>query len=146
MTISRSEPEGRNVIRIVAALAMNDEGKALLVRKRGTSAFMQPGGKMLEGEPPLIALEREIREELGCGVDRGSARNLGTFSAPAANEPGSTVQAELFAVRLSGTVEAQAEIEEAIWVDPADLQGLVLAPLTENHAMPLAREWKGLRS
>jgi 8-oxo-dGTP diphosphatase len=146
MTISRSDPDPASVIRIVAALAMNEDGKTLLVRKRGTSAFMQPGGKPIAGEQPLIALDREIREELGCGVAPGSDRNLGTFSAPAANEPGSTVQAELFAIRLSGEAEAQAEIEEAIWVDPFALGGLVLAPLTETHVMPLARELKGLNA
>ena len=144
MTLSRSEPRAARVIRIVAALAMNEDGKTLLVRKRGTAAFMQPGGKPNAGEQPLVALDREIREELGCGVQPGSGRNLGTFSAPAANEPGSTVRAELFAIRLSGVAEAQAEIEEAIWVDPFALDGLVLAPLTETHVMPLAREMKRL--
>ncbi|MEA3046439.1 MAG: hypothetical protein QOJ53_771 [Sphingomonadales bacterium] len=143
MTTSRSDPDAANVIRIVAALAMDGEGKTLLVRKRGTSAFMQPGGKLRDGELPLVALEREIREELGCGVEAGSGRALGTFSAPAANEPGSTVCAQLFAVRLSGQARAQAEIEEAIWVDPATSEGLTLAPLTETCVMPLARALKG---
>ena len=32
-------------IRIVAALIRDEAGRVLLVRKRGTAAFMQPGGK-----------------------------------------------------------------------------------------------------
>ncbi|QPQ56355.1 NUDIX domain-containing protein [Allosphingosinicella flava] len=135
-----------NVIRIVAGLVMDEDGRTLLVRKRGTAAFMQPGGKMADGEEPFAALEREIREELGCGVKAGSSQELGHFIAPAANEPDCTVDAQLFAVTLDGEAKAQAEIEEAIWIDPAKLDGLTLAPLTANHVMPLAREMKGLNA
>ena len=34
-----------NVISVVAALIRDEQGRVLLVRKRGTAAFMQPGGK-----------------------------------------------------------------------------------------------------
>lgn len=117
---------------------MNPQGKTLLVRKRGTSAFMQPGGKLMDGESPLVALEREIGEELGCTILPGSSRSLGTFVAPAANEVGWMVEAQLYAVTLDGDAQAQAEIDEAIWIDPAALDGLDLAPLSRDHVMPLA--------
>jgi 8-oxo-dGTP diphosphatase len=54
-----------NPIRIVAALIRDDAGRVLLVRKRGTAAFMQPGGKRDPGEDDVTALAREIDEELG---------------------------------------------------------------------------------
>ena len=41
-------------------------GGVLLVRKHGTAAFMQPGGKLNKGESDVAALSREIIEELGC--------------------------------------------------------------------------------
>ena len=81
------------VIRIVAALIRDEAGRVLLVRKRGTAAFMQPGGKRDPGEDDVAALTREIDEELGCGVVPGSVTALGVFDAPAANEPGRRVQA-----------------------------------------------------
>ena len=56
------------VIRIVAAVVADERGRLLLVRKRGTTAFMQPGGKLEPGESPVDALAREIREELGVGI------------------------------------------------------------------------------
>jgi 8-oxo-dGTP diphosphatase len=55
-------------IEIVAALICDQAGRVLLVRKRGTAAFMQPGGKRDPGEDDIAALSREIAEELGCDL------------------------------------------------------------------------------
>jgi 8-oxo-dGTP pyrophosphatase MutT (NUDIX family) len=41
---------GIDTINIVAALIIDGAGRVLLVRKRGTDAFMQPGGKRDAGE------------------------------------------------------------------------------------------------
>lgn len=125
-------------IRVVAALVVED-GRVLLVRKAGTQAFMQPGGKLEPGEGAQPALRRELQEELGCGFDDASARRLGRFEAPAANEPGRIVSAEIWRVSLNGRPAALAEIEELAWVDPAAPGGLVLAPLTRDVVLPLAR-------
>jgi 8-oxo-dGTP pyrophosphatase MutT (NUDIX family) len=81
------ELEGK-VFRIVAALVLDERQRVLLVRKTGTRAFMQPGGKLQDSESDLAALERELGEELKCSVRPGSPVFLGTFSAPAANETG----------------------------------------------------------
>jgi 8-oxo-dGTP diphosphatase len=142
MTISRSEAAGAKVVGIVAAVILNDAGDTLLVRKRGTAAFMQPGGKPARDETEVGALEREIFEELGCALEPGSCRRLGRFSAPAANEPGWTVEADLFSATLLGEIRLDAEIEEAVWIDPDVEPCLHLAPLTRNHALPLARDLK----
>lgn len=75
------------VIRIVAAVVLDEAQRVLVVRKRGTSSFMQPGGKIEPGESPVQALAREVGEELGTGFDASTVRALGRFSAPAANEP-----------------------------------------------------------
>ena len=127
------------VISIVAALIRDEDGRLLLVRKRGTSAFMQPGGKRDAGESDVAALTREIDEELGCEVVAGSVRPLGLFDAPAANEPGFRVQAAVYALDVAGPVMPQAEIEEAVWADATMLAQLQLAPLTRDHVLPLAR-------
>ena len=63
-----------NVISVVAALIRDEDGRVLLVRKRGTAAFMQPGGKRDPGESDIQALARELGEELGCRVAETSAR------------------------------------------------------------------------
>jgi 8-oxo-dGTP pyrophosphatase MutT (NUDIX family) len=123
-------------IRIAAAVIVDGEGRTLLVRKRGTRAFMQAGGKVATDETPLEALARELREELACGFAE-PPRPLGHFRAPAANEPGRSVDAELFAVRIEGEIRPACEIEAAIWHDPGDLVSIVLAPLTRDHVLPL---------
>lgn len=130
------------LIRIVAAVVLDGSGQTLLVRKRGTAAFMQPGGKPDEGEADFGALEREIAEELGCGLEPASCRRLGRFRAPAANEPSWAVEAVLFSARLSGEIRLDSEIEEALWVDPDGDTGVELAPLTRAYALPLARGLK----
>ena len=127
------------IIRIAAALLLGPNGHILLVRKRGTQAFMQPGGKIDPGEQPLQALARELLEELGLRIDPAQARYLGVFSAPAANEPGFEVQADLFLVHISQPVVAAAEIEEVQWIDPQGDGGLVLAPLTRDLVLPFYR-------
>ncbi len=137
MTISRSEPPA---IPIATAVIVDDRGRTLRVRKRGTQAHMQPGGKVGSDESSAEAPARELREELGCDV-RGAPRPLGRFSAPAANEMGSTVEAELFAVELLGNIAPAAEIEDARWHHPDDVPAFVLAPLTRDHVVPLVRQW-----
>lgn len=125
-------------IPVVAALIRDDAKRVLLVRKRGTTAFMQPGGKPGVGEGELAALGRELREELGCRVVEGTQRSLGRFSAIAANEPGCMVDAVVYAVNVEGPIVPQAEIAEAVWVDPGRPGALELAPLTRDHLLPLA--------
>jgi 8-oxo-dGTP diphosphatase len=125
-------------IRIVAALIRDEEGRVLLVRKRGTSAFMQPGGKLDAGEDDHAALSREISEELGCLVVPASIQPLGAFDAVAANEPGFRVEANLYHADVTGEITPGREIDEAIWVDPASPPDVHLAPLTRDHVLPLA--------
>jgi 8-oxo-dGTP diphosphatase len=126
------------IISVVAALIRDNDGRVLLVRKRGTAAFMQPGGKRDAGESDVAALAREIDEELGCRVIDNSAQPLGVFDAESANEPGFRVRAAVYAVDVEGAIEPKAEIEQVVWVDPGALPDLHFAPLTRDHVLPLA--------
>ncbi|QAY64203.1 NUDIX domain-containing protein [Xylanimonas allomyrinae] len=132
------------VLHIVAAVVVRD-GRFLLVRKRGTSAFMQVGGKIEPEERPLDALVREVEEEIGVALDADAVRPLGRFRATAANEPGHVVDAHAFDVDLPPGAEPRplAELAELVWVDPASpVAPLPIAPLsldliaawTERHA------------
>ncbi len=133
------EPGAAFTIRIAAALIDNDAGRLLLVRKSGTKWFMQPGGKIEVGESALSALRRELKEEIGLQLTDEDARHLGRFAAPAANEPGHTVEAEIFHVRVQHLPKTRSEIEEAVWVTHIEAMSLPLAPLTRDHILPLSR-------
>lgn len=125
------------VIAIVAAIVLDEDGRLLVVRKRGTSVFIQPGGKIEAGESAVEALAREVREELGVGVV--DVRELGHHSAVAANEPGHLVEADLFSVRLAGEPQVCAELEEMRWIDPAEPGDIALAPLTAGAVLDWVR-------
>nr|WP_314575172.1 NUDIX domain-containing protein [uncultured Pseudomonas sp.] len=127
------------VIRIAAALLIGADGRTLLVRKRGTQAFMQPGGKIDAGESAAEALVRELHEELGLVIAPEHAQFLGEFSAVAANEPGFEVNCQLYQLQVEQEVVPAAEIEEIVWVDAASIDHLHLAPLTRDSILPLYR-------
>ncbi len=127
------------VIRIAAAVILDDAKRTLLVRKRGTTAFMQAGGKIEAGEAPMAALRRELREELDLVFDLAASRHMGRFTAVAANESGCLVEAEVYHVSADAPVRPRAEIEEAVWVDPFAPGDLPLAPLTRDAVLPLVR-------
>jgi len=127
------------VIRIAAALLIGADGRTLLVRKRGTQAFMQPGGKIDAGESAPVALVRELYEELGLQVLPEHAQFLGEFSAVAANEPGFEVNCQLYRLDIGQEVAPAAEIEEVVWVDAGEVDHLHLAPLTRDSILPLYR-------
>lgn len=124
-------------IRIAAALIENGRGEMLLVRKAGTRAFMQAGGKIEPHEQPIEALGRELAEELNWAGDIDAASYLGCFKAAAANEPGQTVEAELFLLRARGGMRANGEIDAMVWVNPTQARALDLAPLTQRCVLPL---------
>jgi 8-oxo-dGTP diphosphatase len=132
-----------NVIRIAAAVISDSQGRLLLVRKRGTTAFMQAGGKIDEGEAPAQALIRELAEELNLFVDADALVSLGIFEATAANEPDHLVSAQLFALTSDSEMKPCAEIEDVVWVKVDEARLLALAPLTREHVLSLHREKLG---
>lgn len=123
-----------HVLDIVTAVIRDDRGRMLLVRKRGTTTFMKPGGKRDDGEDDLTTLARELDEELGCRLV--SAELLGHFSASAANEAGFTVRSATYLALVEGDIDARAEIEELAWIDPAAPGDLRLAPLLTEKVLP----------
>ncbi|WP_329609247.1 TetR family transcriptional regulator [Arthrobacter sp. ATA002] len=132
------------VLTLSAVLVRDPAGRILLVRKRGTTKFMQPGGKLEPGESFSAAAAREMKEEIGLDVQESDLESLGDWYGPAANEDNTFINAGLFAYSLPNTggapgagAVAAAEIEELLWTDPA--QALVrddISPLLRDHILP----------
>lgn len=125
---------------IVSAVVMRDgDGRVLTVRKSGSELFMFPGGKLDPGEGFAEAAVREAHEELGVVLDLEALIPLGRFDAPAANEDGFTVVAEVFEHPLVGDPVASAEIAELAWVHPTDSLRADIAPLLRDAVFPALR-------
>ncbi len=135
-TVTSDQPVARS-IRVSAAVITDDEGRLLVVRKAGTTAFMQPGGKPEPGETAAETLSRELGEEVGIHIAPEHLRALGEFTAAAANEPGFEVVADVFAADI-GTQHpvVAAEIAELRWITRADADELEIAPLAREYFLP----------
>ncbi len=123
-------------IKVAAAVLVDDGGRTLVVRKRGTHFFMQPGGKIDAGETPEQALVRELREELDLEIDVRHLEPFGSYTALAANEDDTLVEASMFRLSHDGPFRPNAEIEEVLWYPDEFEAGHQLAPLTRDHVIP----------
>lgn len=126
------------IIHVSAVVLRDPEGRVLLVRKRGTHMWMNPGGKPEAGESPAECASRELREELGLELEPSGLRALGRFAAPAANEDGFSVVADVleWPHALVSTPKPAAEIEAVRWCGASELDDASLAPLFVQAIAP----------
>lgn len=130
-----SEPTtpSRHIVKV--GLAAIEDGRLLLVRKRGSEIHILPGGKPESDEDDIAALRREIEEELGCALAPMPAF-LGEFTDQVAGEVSTTVTVRLYAGALEGEPRPRSEIESLHWFSPDDADGTRLAPSLENQIVP----------
>lgn len=139
-TISHLKQNGKiamsnlNTITVASAIIANQQGQLLLVRKKNTRAFMQVGGKLEVDEAAEQALKREIQEEIGCEV--AQLRFIQTYHTQAANEPDHQLVSHTFWVTIKGEPQIQAELAEMLWLDIAQKDDYLLAPLTRELIIP----------
>lgn len=106
---------------VVSAVDLRDAtGRVLTVRKRGTAAFMHPGGKPEQGETAAECALREVEEELGLVLDAERLELVAVHRTAAANEAGRPLIASVFRhPHLSDVtgpvVHPAGEIDEVRW-------------------------------
>lgn len=126
------------VITVSAICFERADGAVLTVRKRGTVAWMLPGGKPEPGETAAECAVREVREELGVEIALDRLEPMGEFDTHAANEPGWALRASVFRTRDAIEPRAQAEIEAVRWIDPSvGVHDEAEAPLNRELVFPL---------
>ncbi|MBD1395956.1 NUDIX domain-containing protein [Pontibacter sp. JH31] len=97
------------------------DGKILSTRSKGRTKYYFPGGKRELGESDFEALSREINEELSVSLIEDSTRFLGIFQAQADSHPdGVQVQMTCYTGAYTGTIAADSEIEEVVWLTYQD--------------------------
>lgn len=128
-------------LHIATACLFNTQGQLLTVRKRGTQAWMLPGGKRDGDETPLQALLRELQEELQLDMAAQDFAPLGTFSATAANEVDTQVHAHVFVAPapLQHAVQPAAELAALQWLALDQPLPDTLAPLLRSQVIPALR-------
>lgn len=128
-----------NTIRIAAAVILNKQHDLLVVRKRGSSYYMLPGGKIENKETHSEALVREIKEELGFQLLENDFDYLGSHQTKAANEADSMVEGNIFLLKHRLAIDSiphHAEIEEALWMRKNTWQSYKLAHLLHEFVIP----------
>jgi 8-oxo-dGTP diphosphatase len=112
-------------------------GRLLAVRARARDRLYLPGGKREPGEDDWAALSREVHEELSVRLDRASFRGIGVVEAAAHDQPpGTRVRMACYTAGYHGDLTATGEIDEWMFVGPADHHRL--APAVQA-ALELAR-------
>lgn len=114
-------------IEVVAAVLRDRDGRVLVAERpagKPHAGFWEfPGGKLEPGEPAATALQRELNEELGIGVER--AHRLLRLSH---SYPERRVHLDVWRVaRYSGRPVAH-EGQRLAWVAPAELADWRLLP------------------
>jgi 8-oxo-dGTP pyrophosphatase MutT (NUDIX family) len=125
-------PVPNSLVPACGVLAIDEQGRVLLQRRRDTGQWALPMGKMELGETPSECAIRETREETGVLVEVTGI--LGVFS-----DPGHIVQygdgeirqeyeVMLLARPVSGDLSVNDEASDVGWVAPGDLRSLDIHP------------------
>ena len=86
----------------------------LLVRKRGTTDLISPGGKLERGESHVACLGRELDEELG--VSLVSATYFGTYDDVSIFDRSRMITLFVYMCDIVGDPVPRSEIEAVEWV------------------------------
>ena len=123
-----------HILKIGLAVVRGDS--ILLVRKRGSSTYILPGGKPEAGEDDRSALTRELMEELGCRIEDESLRFMGSFTDRIQGSDVDTVTVRLYDGQLVGDTAAASEIESLRWHPISNHADEDLAPSLRNLILP----------
>ena len=132
-------PKPNSLVPAAGILAVDDNGRLLLQRRRDTGQWAIPMGKMELGETPTECAVRETLEETGITVEPTGM--LGIYSDPGYivayddhddpsrfGEVRQEFEITLIGRPVSGAPETNDEADAVRWFDPAELDSLDIHP------------------
>jgi 8-oxo-dGTP diphosphatase len=123
---------------LVVAALIEQEGRILLSRRRPDQSLPNlwefPGGKVEPGEDPVVALRREIAEELDCEVEVG-----GIFEVVFHAYETFDLYMLVYRARISAGTPRPRQVAAVDWFEPRVIPTLEMPPA--DH--PLARRLAG---
>ncbi len=124
---------------VVAGLMGDAAGRVLFSQRRAERALARtwefPGGKVEPGEAPTDALARELREELGVGVEVGRIWDV-LFHA----YPDFDLVMLVYACKIVVGDARPVEVAAVEWVAPADLPSWDILPADRPLVVRLVAE------
>jgi 8-oxo-dGTP diphosphatase len=126
----------------VAAVIEDPAGRVLLCQQsQGHHLWGLPGGRIRNGESPVHAVVRDIREETGNDIEITDLIGLYQLTGPCADEDLPDVLVYVFRARLDGeaTLNAPGRICQLSWHDPIALP----TPMTATTRRALADAVEG---
>lgn len=119
----------KEIMLVVAAALVGADGRVLLQQRaagRSMAGLWEfPGGKVEKGELPEAALERELREELGIGVEAASLVPAAFASAALGDRH---MLLLLYVCREWGGEPQPLDASALQWVRPAEMHDLPMPP------------------
>jgi 8-oxo-dGTP diphosphatase len=101
---------------VVAGLIVGADRRILITQRRADQAlplqWELPGGKVEDGESPVTALARELREEIGVGVEVGRVWDVLYFAYPTFE-----LVMLVYACRIVDGQPRPVEVADLAWVE-----------------------------
>jgi len=128
--------KSRNRIEKAGALCIRDN-KLLVVRKKGLEGYITLGGKIELGETPIICLQREVKEEIGCEIK--NPKYFATFSGITINDS-KTLRLRCYTAEFEGDpiLNPHDSVDRYYWISYEDFKKskIPLAPLLKKMVIP----------
>jgi 8-oxo-dGTP diphosphatase len=125
----------------VAGVVVDDQGRALILRRRDNGRWEPPGGVLEHGETIDDGLRREVFEETGLKIEPGPL--TGVYQ----NMVGKIIALVFRCRALDGELTENAEASAFRWATPDDVRTLMTEAYAVRvldalaHAQPAAVRW-----
>lgn len=116
-----------SIIKVVAAIIYNEENRFLMAlkkaRKNLAGYWEFPGGKIEEGEAGIVAIEREIKEELNLTL-----KDIQYFFEYQYQEKGQTIDITFFRAQIDRGNMVLTDHDEIVWMNGIETNNYNIAP------------------